>query len=88
MEPSSVYYKKSSIKPLPPEGGGGGGWAYLFQAHLREEINRDRELIWEGGIFILAKMIISVPHKKLECQVQKLIPQVRWLEIIQPRIKI
>ena len=67
MEPLSVYYKKSSIKPLPPEGG--GGWAYLFQAHLREEIDRDRGLIWEGGIFILAKMIISVPHKELECQV-------------------
>ena len=39
MEPLSVYYKKSSIKPLPS---GGGGWAYLFQAHLREDINGDR----------------------------------------------
>ena len=44
MEPSSVYYKKSSIKPLPGPRKGGGG-AYLFQAHLREEINRDRGLI-------------------------------------------
>ena len=66
MEPLPVYYKKSSIKPLP---GGGGEWAYLFQAHLREEINRDRGLIWEEGIFIFAKMIISIPHKELECQV-------------------
>ena len=66
MEPLSVYYKKPSVKPLPPERGGG---AYLFQAHLREEINKDRGLIWEGGMFILAELIISVPHKELECQV-------------------
>ena len=67
MEPLSVYYKKSSSKPLPPRRG--GRWAYLFQAHLRGEINRDTGAYLRRGMFILAEMIISVPHKELECQV-------------------
>ena len=65
MEPSSVYYKKSSIKPLPPEGGRGG---LIYFKHIWGRRLIKTGLIWEGGIFILAKIIISVPHKKLEAQ--------------------
>ena len=29
-------------------------------------------LIWEGGLFNLEKMMVSVLHKELECKVEKL----------------
>ena len=29
-------------------------------------------LIWEGSLFNLEKMMVSVLHKKLECKVEKL----------------
>ena len=45
MEPLSVYYKKSSLKPLPPpEGGGGGGLIYF--KHIWGS-----SLIETGGLF-------------------------------------
>ena len=39
---------------------------YLFQTHLRE-----------GGLHILAKAMVSVPHKELE--LQRVRAQVQWL---------
>ena len=39
---------------------------YLFQTHLRE-----------GGLHILAKTMVSVPHKELE--LQSVTAQVQWL---------
>ena len=38
-----------------------------------------------GGLFDLAKMVVSAPHKKLECKEEKL--KNKKLEVIQPRIK-
>ena len=46
-------------------------------------------LIWEGGgaYLIPQKMIISVPHKELECKMWKLKYKYKNLEVIEPRIK-
>ena len=55
--------RKSSINPH------WGGGAYLFQAHLRGGrggLNRDR------GLFNLEKTMVSVLHKELEYEVEKL----------------
>ena len=38
-----------------------------------------------GGYFNLAKMVVSVLHKELECNVEKL--KYKRLEVMQPRIK-
>ena len=46
MEPSSVYYKKSSIKPLPPQKVGGGGGGLIYFKHIW-----GRRLIETGGLF-------------------------------------
>jgi len=42
-------------------------------------------LLERGGLFNLAKMVVSALHKKLECKVEKL--KYKKLEVIQPRIK-
>ena len=42
-----VSFRVTVNPPLIPSGGGGGG--YLFQAHLRGGLNRDKGLILEGG---------------------------------------
>ena len=64
-------FRKSSIKP-PPE-------AYLFQTHLRGG------LIETGGLFNLAKTMLSVLHKVLLYKVEKLL--YKKLEVMQPRIR-
>ena len=63
MEPLSIYYKKSSIKPLPSGGGDGRiyfkhiGGRILIETggHLREEINRDRGAYLRRGDIYLSK---------------------------------
>ena len=42
---------------------------YLFQGG---ELNRGGGLIWEGGLFNLAKTTVSLLHKDLEYKVEKL----------------
>ena len=70
-----IQYRKSSIKSPPPPGG-----AYLFQTHLR-----DGGLIKTGGLFNLAKTMISVLHKELQYKVEML--KYKKLEVMKPRIK-
>ena len=44
-----------------------------FQTRLRGGLTETGGLIWEaGGLFNLAKMVVSVLHKELECKVDKL----------------
>ena len=53
-----------------------------------EGVNREEEPIWEGGgggLFNLAKTIVSVLHKKLECKVGKI--QYKKLKVMRQRIK-
>lgn len=62
--------------------------AYLVQTNLRGGgvLNSDGGLIREGGSsFNLAKMVVWVLHKDLECQVEKL--NYKKLEFMQLRIK-
>ena len=47
-----------------------GGRAYLFQAHLRG--GGGGGLIETGGLFNLEKTMVSVLHKELEYEVEKL----------------
>ena len=42
------HYLSTTKNPLLSPSPRGGGWAYLFQAHWREDINRDRGA-FEGG---------------------------------------
>ena len=65
-------YHKSSIKH--PIG------AYLFQTRLG-----GGGLIETGGLFNLAKTLVSVLHKELECKEEKL--KCKKLEVMQRRIK-
>ena len=63
---SSTTYRKSSIKP--PEG-------YLFQAHMSRGgglIEAGGAYLRGGGLFNLAKTMVSVLHKELEYKVVKL----------------
>ena len=49
-------------------------------------INRDEGFIWEGGGLInLAKTVVSVLRKELECKVEKL--NHKKLEVMQLRSK-
>ena len=66
-------YHKSSIKH--PIG------AYLFQTHF----SGGGGLIETGGLFNLAKTLVSVLHKELECKAEKL--KYKKLEVMQRRIK-
>ena len=59
--------------PPPPE-------ASLFQKHLRGAYLREG-----GGVCYLAKTMVSVLHKELECIEKKL--TVKKLEVMRPRIK-
>ena len=69
------------LNPPPPP-----GWmAYLFQTHLGGGLNRDGGLIWGGGVFYLAKMMVSVLHKEPKYKVEKL--KYKKLDVMQPRIK-
>ena len=72
------------LSPPPPHPGGRG---YLFQMHLRGEgLNRGGALIWEGGgVFYLAKMMVSVFHKEPKYNVEKL--KYKKLDVMQPRIE-
>ena len=46
--------------------------AYLFQTHFRVGlIEREAYLRGEGGLFNLAKTMVSVLHRELEYQVEK-----------------
>ena len=72
-----ITYSKSSIPPSPR----GLFISNTFEGisksfkHVWGEANRDGELIRDGGLgglFNLAKMVISALHKKLECKVEKL----------------
>ena len=57
---------------LKPKGGGGG-------------LIETKSLFERGGLFNLAKTIVSVLHKKLECKVGKI--QYKKLEVMRQRIK-
>ena len=50
-------------------------------------LNGDGGLIWGGGesLFNLAKMVVSVLHKELECKVKKV--KYKKSEVVQLRIK-
>ena len=77
-------YHKSSVK-LPGQGGAGGageGWGIiiLFQTYLR-----GGALIEMGGLFNLAKKMVSILHKELECIVEKL--KYKKLEVMQMGLK-
>ena len=54
-------------------GGGGGCWEET-EAYFRE-----------GGLFDLAKTMVSVHHKELEYKLEKL--KYKKLEVMQPRFK-
>ena len=51
------------------------GVASLFQTHLRGG------LIETGSLFNVAKMVVSVLHKELECRVEKLKYNRKQIEI-------
>ena len=58
--------------------------AYLFQTHLRGGggLNRDRGDYLKGGsVFNLAKTMVSVLHKELECKMEKF--KYKKLEVMQ-----
>ena len=61
------------VSPPPPE-------ASLFQKHLRGAYLREG-----GGVCNLAKTMVSVLHKELEC-IEKTLT-VKKLEVMRPRIK-
>ena len=64
-----VFWKSNSFTRNPllsPRG------AYLFEAHLRGEHNGDGGLIREGGLYNLETTMVSVLHKELEYEVEKL----------------
>ena len=65
-------YRKSSIKHPPG--------AYSFQTHLG-----GGGVIREGVLFNVAKTMVSVLPKELECKVEKL--KFNKLEVMQPRIE-
>ena len=46
-------------------------------------LNRDRE--WGGGLFNLAKNMVSVLHEELECKVKKL--KYKKLKVVQLRFE-
>ena len=49
-------------------------YAKIWPVYLPQVISSPSEgvLIWEGGLFNLEKMMVSVLHKELECKVEKL----------------
>ena len=59
-----INYRKSSIKP--PWG------AYLFPAHLRGGFIEKGTYLRGGGLFNLKTTMVSVLHKELDCEVEKL----------------
>ena len=54
----SSIYRKSSFYPPPPRGG------YLFQTRLRGSLKEPGAYLGGWGLFDLAKMVLSVLHKK------------------------
>ena len=71
------------LSPPPPQG------AYLFQTHLRRGLIETRGLFergrGRGGLFNLAKTVVSVLRKALEYKVVKL--RYKKSEVMQLRIK-
>jgi len=72
---SGVYHRKSYIKTR-------GGRAYLFQAHLKGGGDDFRR----NNLCNLETTMVSVLHKELECNVEKL--KYKNLEVMQTRIRI
>ena len=74
-------YHKSSVK-LPGQGeqGRGGGLLFYFK-----HIWGGGALIEMGGLFNLAKKMVSILHKELECKVEKL--KYKKLEVMQMGLK-
>ena len=70
MKTTATRKVKKAINPLLSPPGG------LFQTHLSGG---------GGGLFNLAKTMVSVLHKELDCGVEKL--KYEKLEIMQQRIK-
>ena len=77
-----MTYRKSSIKPSPP-----GGQGLIYFTHIWGGLNRDRGayLRGRGGLFDLAKTMVSVLLKELEYKVENF--SNKKLEVMQPRIK-
>ena len=74
-------YHKSSVKLLGQgEQGRGGGLLFYFK-HIWE----GGALIEMGGLFNLAKKMVSILHKELECIVEKL--KYKKLEVMQMGLK-
>ena len=77
-------YHKSSVK-LPGQGGQGeqgrGGGLLFYFKHIWE----GGALIEMGGLFNLAKKMVSILHKELECIVEKL--KYKKLEVMQMGLK-
>ena len=46
--------------------------AYLFEAHLREGLMETGGLLERGGLYNLETTMVSVLHKELEYEVEKL----------------
>ena len=80
-----IKYRKSSQLSLP-----WGAFLQLYFKHiweggLIETWGRGYSRGGGGGLFILAKNLVSALHKEVECKVKKL--KYKKLEIIQPRIE-
>ena len=73
------YRKLSSIYHHPPPR------ELLISNTFEERLIETRRLFERGGrLFNLAKMVVSVLHKELQCKVEKL--KYKALEVMQPRI--
>ena len=77
-----MTYRKSSVKPSPPPGGGGLFISNTFEGVLTET---GAYLRGRGGLFDLAKTMVSVLHKELEYKVENF--SNKKLEVMQQRIK-
>ena len=60
-------------------------WATLTCWQPKANLFLNGVFFEKGGLSHLAKMVVSVLHKELECKVEKL--KYKKLEFMQPRIK-